>query len=179
MFGAEPYSSALRMQNATSYKYDWYWHKTRKTNFPNAKRQPLRNVECVSVFYEGQGTYNPQGLLEVNKAAARAKPSRETVNAGENDGSLCGAYTQTHTGYPSQLLRVASVGKCEHPTQKPVELLRYLVRTHTHPGELVLDFAMGSGTTGAACLAEGRRFIGIETDRHFYELAAARLGVAP
>ena len=175
LFGSEPFSSALRMSNIKNYKYDWYWRKNKKTNFANSKRQPLRDTECVSIFCKKQSVYNPQGITKIDKKVTRNKPKNETINAGENDGSLCGDYIQEFTGYPSHSIEFKSQTKTVHPTQKPVALMEYLIKTYTNAGETVLDFTMGSGTTGVACVNLGREFIGIEMDEGYFKIAEKRI----
>jgi DNA modification methylase len=175
LFGSEPFSSALRMSNIKNYKYDWYWRKNKKTNFANSKRQPLRDTECISLFYKKQCVYNPQGVIKINKTVTRNKPKNETINSGENDGSLCGEYIQEFTGYPSHSIGFKSQTKTVHPTQKPVELMEYLIKTYTNENETVLDFTMGSGSTGVACVNTNRNFIGIEQDDNYFKIAKKRI----
>ena len=167
LFGAEPFSSALRMSDIKNFKYDWYWKKSNKTNFVNAKKQPLRNIEVASVFYREQCTYNPQGVVRAKKIRHRSACKHETVYKiiNDNDGAN---YTQEFTGYPAQTLMFDGASNTMHPTQKPVKLMEYLIKTYTNEGEIVLDFTMGSGTTGVGCVKLGRSFIGIEmADDHF------------
>jgi len=173
LFGCEPFSSILRMSNIKQYKYDWVWEKSRVTGVLNAKRQPLRHLENISIFYKKQCLYNPQGIKSCNKETS-------TGNTGggnsSNYGSVkSGKYTQTKTGYPKQKLFFSSVGKTQHPTQKPVELMEYLIKTYTNENETVLDFAMGSGTTGVACKNLNRDFIGIEMDDKYFKIAENRI----
>ena len=175
MTASQPFTTTLIASNMRMFKYCWVWHKTRKTGFPNAKRQPLRNTEDVIVFYSKQATYNPQGVTRVDKKVIRNKPVNFTVNAGENDGSLCKSYIQEYTGYPNTVLAVKSEGKTVHPTQKPVALMEYLIKTYTNEGELVLDFACGSGTTCVAAKNLNRHFIGIELDIKYFEIACLRI----
>ena len=175
LFGSEPFSSALRMSNIKNYKYDWYWKKNKKTNFANSKRQPLRDNECISVFAKGQCIYNPQNVIRIDKERYRKKLKKETINSGENNGSLCGDYVQEFTNYPSQSLNFKVESKPEHPTQKPVELMKYLVKTYTSENDTVLDFTMGSGTTGVACRQLNRSFIGIELNKDYYDIAKKRI----
>jgi len=175
LFGSEPFSSYPRISNIKNYRYDWYWKKNRKTNFANCKRQPLRDTECISVFSQKQTNYNPQGVVKINKKRIRNKPKKETINAGENDGSLCGEYIQEFTNYPSQSLFFETETKTSHPTQKPVALMEYLIKTYTNEGETVLDFTMGSGTTGVACKNLNRNFIGIELDPEYCKIAKKRI----
>jgi len=175
LFGSQPFTSALVMSNVKMFKYCWVWEKTRKTGFPNSQRQPLRNIEDIVVFYKNQATYNPQGVTRIDKNVTRNKPKNDTVNAGENDGSLCRNYVQEFTGYPNQIVKVKSEGNTTHPTQKPVALMEYLIKTYTNEGETVLDFAMGSGTTGVACKNLNRNFIGIELDPEYFKIAEKRI----
>lgn len=177
LFGAEPFTSMLVMSNLKMFKYNWIWHKNKKTGFPNANRQPLRDYETISVFYGNQCVYNPQGLVTLDKpkVVRRRKPKNDTVNAGENDGSLIGEYMVTATNYPSQIIEFSSAIHTVHPTQKPVDLLEYLIKTYTNEGETVLDNCMGSGTTGVACKHLGRKFIGIEKDEHYFNMTRNRI----
>jgi len=175
MTASQPFTTTLIASNMKMFKYCWYWKKSTVTGFPNAKRQPLRNVEDVCVFYTKLPVYNPQGVVKINKKVTRNKPRRDTVIAGDNDGSLCGEYIQEYTGYPNQVLRVKSEGKTVHPTQKPVALMEYLIRTYTNPGETVLDFTMGSGTTAIACVNTRRSFIGYELIKENYQIATKRI----
>ena len=174
---SQPFTSALVMSNPKMFKYSWIWHKSRKTGFPNANRQPLRDHEDILVFYNKQCTYNPQGLkkLSVPKIVNRMKPKNDTVNAGENDGSLVGQYLKYFTNYPFQTLDISNEGKTVHPTQKPVALFEYLIKTYTNAGELVLDNCMGSGTTAIACMNTERNFIGFEMDKGYYDTACKRI----
>jgi site-specific DNA-methyltransferase (adenine-specific) len=174
---SQPFTSALVMSNVEMFKYQWIFEKTRKTGFPNANRQPLRNYEDVLVFYKNQCLYIPQGLLkkETPKTVTRKKPKNDTVNAGENDGSLCNTYVQEYENYPSQIIRFASKGKTIHPTQKPVALFEYLIKTYTNEGDLVLDNCAGSGTTGVACKNLNRNYILIEKEEEYIKIINARL----
>ena len=175
LFGSEPFSSALRMSNIKNYKYDWIWEKSKVTGVLNAKKQPLRHIENISVFYKKQCIYNPQGVEKCNKETS-------TGNTGngnsDNYGSVkVGKYKQTQTGYPKQRLFFKSVGKTVHSTQKPVPLMEYLIKTYTDENELVLDFTMGSGTTGVACVNVRRSFIGIELDEEYFNIAMSRIRI--
>lgn len=173
----QPFSSTLVMSNINMFKYQWIWHKSRKTNFPNANRQPLRNFEDVLVFYTNQCTYNPQGIikLETGRIHTRKKPKRETVNAGENDGSLIGTYQQQYENYPSQVLYIESEHNTIHPTQKPLELFEYMIRTYTNKNEVVLDSTAGSCTTAIAAIITNRRFICIEKDEEHFAVGKHRI----
>ena len=173
LFCSEPFSSALRMSNIKNYKYDWTWEKTRPSGSMLVKKQPLRSVEQVSVFYSEQCFYSPQMTK-----TKRVKEKARTVNKGEIVGSqkLTRKFDNKGLAYPRSILRFSNPNnKTVHPTQKPVALMEYLIKTYTNEGETVLDFTMGSGTTGVACRNLGRDFVGIELDKGYFEIAQARI----
>ena len=167
LFGSEPFSSALRMSNIKNYRYDWYWRKNNKTGFLNAKKMPLKNIETVSVFID-KIKYNPQGLKTFNKITKRG-------SNGDNYGISKTENFQKYTNYPSQYLNFKCQSKTTHPTQKPVELMEYLIKTYTNENETVLDFTCGSGSTGVACVNTKRNFIGIEQDENYFDIAKKRI----
>lgn len=171
LFGIEPFSSFLRLSNIDAFKYDWVWDKNCGTDFGNANKKPLYSMEIVSVFYRRQPKYSPQGIAPYNKTTKRGSTS-ETHGA---TGFRSKEYKQKFTNYPRQILPFSKPGKRMHPTQKPVPLLEYLIKTYTTEGETVLDFTMGSGSTGAACKNLNRNFIGIERDEKYFEIARARI----
>jgi len=173
LFGSEPFSSALRMSNIKNYKYDWIWDKKIPSGMCNAKIMPMRQSELISVFIDGKNFYCPQ-------MTKRDKP----IKSGGMSGSLsAGAKglkrqeTKTYTEkYPTNHLVFDKVRKGSvHPTQKPVALIEYLIKTYTNEGETVLDFTMGSGTTGVACVNTNRNFIGIELDEKYFKIAEKRI----
>jgi site-specific DNA-methyltransferase (adenine-specific) len=169
---AQPFTTTLINSNRRYFRYCWYWIKNQVTGFPFAKIQPLRCIEDVVVFYKQAPTYNAQGLIRVDDPIkCRGKKMRDSVY----HVSSLGKDTQTHyKNYPRQALYF----KCErglHPTQKPVELFEYLIRTYTNQGEIVLDNCMGSGTTAVACINTGRNYIGFEKDPGYYEIAKERI----
>lgn len=180
--GSEPFSSHLRISNIKNYKYDWIWIKNGVTNVGNAKRMPLRNFENIMVFYNKPSTYNPQGLKPFNKIVNKGKSAGGETIQGENIGNGRGKlrsgedYFQAFTNYPRQTLYINqnSTGKV-HPTQKPVALFEYLIKTYTNEENTVLDNCIGSGTTAIACLNTNRNFIGIEKDEKYYNLALERI----
>ncbi|MDE3023758.1 MAG: site-specific DNA-methyltransferase [Pseudomonadota bacterium] len=174
LFGSQPFTSALVMSNIKMFKYCWIWEKSRFSNQMLAKKQPLKIHEDISVFAKGSVSYVPQGLIEVNKTTRQG--SKITDNNG--GGKRATEYQQTHTNYPKSIQRFSSEGKTIHPTQKPVALIEYLIKTYTNEGETVLDFTMGSGTTGVACANTNRKFIGIEKDAHYFEVASKRINDA-
>ena len=184
LFGSEPFSSTLRVSNLKIYKYDWIWVKSRATGFAQAKNQPMRNYENICVFSKGTAihasqssrrmTYNPQGLKDTLYIKKQGKNGR-TDTCFQKRKSHKEEHVQTHTNYPRQVLEFASEGKTVHPTQKPVELLEYLIKTYTNENETVLDNCMGSGSTGVACINTNRNFIGIELDEKYFEIAKKRI----
>ena len=174
LFGTEPFSSHLRLSNLKNYKYDWIWDKVKGTGFLNAKRQPMRNHELISVFYKKQCTYNPQKTYgHKMKKSYRSKDLQTDVY-----GEMKNDYTYESTErYPRsiQVFSTDTQNSSLHPTQKPVALIEYLIKTYTNDGELVFDSCMGSGTTGVACINTNRRFIGIELDNNYFEIAKERI----
>ena len=181
LFGSEPFSSALRMSNIKNYKYDWKWNKMQGSGFLNSKKMPLKTIEDILIFYEKLPTYNPQGLKEIkNKKAQCNSIAKQTLNKGglstHNGGRLKGMYVTEYTNYPTQLISEKKIRKGRlHPTEKPVKLMEYLIKTYTNELETVLDFTMGSGTTGVACCNLNRDFIGIELDKDYFKIAQERI----
>jgi site-specific DNA-methyltransferase (adenine-specific) len=174
---AQPFTSALVMSNAKGFRYHWVWMKNRATGFASAKKQPLRNTEDILVFYAAQPTYNPQGLVRLAQPKHRA-PRQKKDDIYNGVGSLCLPSVQEFGNWPKTVLDIAVEPKPVHPTQKPVALLEYLIRTYTDEGQTVLDNTMGSGSTGVACINTGRSFIGIERDQSYYTIAASRIAGA-
>ena len=168
LFGSEPFSSALRMSNIKNYKYDWVWHKRTSANVAIAKYQPLKTHEMIHIFSsKGKVLYYPQ----MRKGKKRMKGGK--VSGGEASGSLKPLYYESDEYYPVSLLDIKTE-RGLHPTQKPVALLEYLIKTYTQENETVLDFTMGSGTTGVACKNLNRNFIGIELDEKYFTIASER-----
>lgn len=166
LFGSEPFSSALRMSNVENYKYDWKWEKEQGVGQLNCKRRPLKKIEDILVF--NTKTYNPQGLKDCNIVKKAHKTN--TVYNEQKD------YIQKKTGYPTDILKFSrELRNRKHPTQKPVALMEYLVKTYTDENEVVLDFTMGSGSTGVACKNLNRNFIGIELDENYFNIAKERI----
>tara|TARA_R100001530_G_scaffold85179_3_gene59351 strand:+ start:78 stop:812 length:735 start_codon:yes stop_codon:yes gene_type:complete len=180
LFGSEPFSSHLRISNIKNFKYDWIWDKKMCTGNVLAKRQPMRAYENVIVFYKTQCKYNRQ-LTDKKKSDIRRNDIKMKVN---------GEYLKTkqktrHQGRtipvdktnPINVLRINGMArqKTLHPTQKPVALMEYLIKTYTDELETVLDFTMGSGTTGVACCNLNRNFIGIELDKDYFKIAEQRI----
>ena len=172
LFGVEPFSSFLRISNVAMYKYDWIWNKSKPLGFINAKRMPLKDIEAISVFYKKPPTYNPQGLIPYGKEVDSSNKRDVTaINGGKLKE---GKYVRQFTNYPRQILKF-DVEQGLHPTQKPVTLLEYLIKTYTNENEIVLDNCMGSGSTGVACMNTNRKFIGIELDEHYFGIAKERV----
>ena len=190
LFGSEPFSSALRMSNIKNYKYDWIWHKNSSGGFATAKKIPMKYHEIVSVFYKTLPTYNPQ-FQEYSKSTKkrfkdgekvnRVKQMEKSSNKIQGGLSLKGEQgMEIKRGkYPESVIKINNVpnanGARLHPTQKPVALMEYLIKTYTNENELVLDFTSGSGTTGVACENTNRKFIGIELDKTYFEIAKNRI----
>tara|TARA_R110001583_G_scaffold103161_1_gene250160 strand:+ start:727 stop:1473 length:747 start_codon:yes stop_codon:yes gene_type:complete len=177
LFGSEPFSSALRMSNIKNYKYDWIWKKNRGSNFATLKYQPFKEHEIISVF--NKHNYYPIKEERSNGGKARAKYKINASNTGKRDTlnnmkSTDLGYIDKNLRYPSSVQKFnTEVGK--HPTQKPVALMEYLIKTYTNENELVLDFTMGSGSTGDACKNTKRNFIGIEKDENYFKIAEKRI----
>ena len=170
LFGSEPFSSALRMSNIKQYKYDWVWNKKLAGNGILAKRQPLKIHENIMVF--NSSVYYPQmtqGRLRKKMGLYESEITGGDSYASETFNSEY--YPQSIQDFSAANMRTGRL----HPTQKPVALLEYLIRTYTQPGETVLDFTMGSGSTGVACVNTGRDFIGIELDEGYYNIAEKRI----
>lgn len=164
LFGSEPFSSMLRMSNLKKYKYDWIWKK-RPVNFLNAKKQPLREIENIIVFNTNK--YNPQGLVECHKINKRSNSTETNRKHGLINVS-------EFTNYPRQILEFYGE-RGLHPTQKPVALIEYLIKTYSNEGDLILDNTAGSMTTAIAAINTDRRCICIEKDDHYFEVGSERV----
>ena len=184
LFGSEPFSSALRMSNIKNFKYDWIWQKNRGANFALVKYQPMKEHEIVSVFSNKTHNYHPIKQKRKGKGLERIKRNYNISKAS----NIAAGIKQTNTTTQGQELRQPSSIqkfnttekgiKREHPTQKPIALMEYLIKTYTKENETVLDFTMGSGSTGVACVNTKRNFIGIELDSKYFEIAKQRIGQA-
>lgn len=188
----QPFTSKLIMSNLEWFKYDLIWDKCRTNGFLHANSRPMKQTEDILVFSPlgaapasrkngSHMKYNPQGLIPVsikkNNNAKRLGNFLHTPNHMGKNGRLLGdsEYEQKFTNYPKEILRFP-LDKCQHPTQKPVALMDYLVRTYSNPGDTVLDNCMGAGSTGIAALNNERKFIGIEISEEFFSMATERLG---
>lgn len=173
---SQPFTTTLIASNIKEFKYSFVWDKITKTNHLNAKKQPLRRTEDICVFYRKQCAYTPQGLIKGEFENHRPNHFKykkgDKVYGEQKEHSNISSYTN----YPDNLLRFSNSNHNSlHPTQKPVALMEYLIRTYTNEGDVVLDNCMGSGTTGAACVNTGRRFIGIELDPDYFAIAERRI----
>ena len=174
LFGSEPFSSALRMSNIKNYKYDWVWEKSQSTGFLNAWRMPLKATENISVFYKKPPTYNP--ILK-DKEKKNIRPVTASTKLSECYGKhdLNIHKCPPNKSMPKTLIKFNNAQKNVHPTQKPVALMEYLIKTYTNESETVLDFTMGSGSTGVAAKNLNRKFIGIEMDEGYFNIAKNRI----
>ena len=188
LFGSEPFSSALRMSNIKNFKYDWIWHKNTGGGFATAKKMPMKRHEIISVFYNKLPTYNPifQDYSESTKKrfkdgekVNRKKQLTNSTNKINNGLSFIGEQPilLNRGKYPESVQKINNLAnnKRLHPTQKPVELMEYLIKTYTNENETVLDFTMGSGSTGVAAKNLNRNFIGIEQDENYFNIAKQRI----
>ena len=175
LLGSEPFSTELRHSNLKMFRYDWIWEKTLASNFALCKKQPLKKHEIISVFYKKKPTYNPQmekGKPYTDKRNSGCRNAFVGIEAGVARQTIC----NNGTRYPSSVQKFSNGNNGNvHPTQKPVALLEYLVKTYTNEGDIVLDNCMGSGSTGVACVNTGRNFIGIELDKQYFEIAEKRI----
>jgi site-specific DNA-methyltransferase (adenine-specific) len=183
LFGSQPFTSALVMSNPKMFKYEWIWDKQRTSNPMLAKIQPMKTHENILLF--GNGIYNPQFTERKNEETIKRDKRKNGYNNSNSDHFEL-KYTQRNSNeykYPESVIRQKrdngnnqfAKGLVKHPTQKPVALMEYLIKTYTNETETVLDFTMGSGTTGVACINTKRNFIGIEMDDKYFEIAEKRI----
>lgn len=173
LFANEPFGTMLRYSNLNNYRYDWIWDKQRGSNFSAVKIRPFNSFENICVFYKKQPTYNPQ-MIE-GKPYTR---KQGYIGEGKQNGNMNRKDVITISDgkrYPLSILSFPKVQRSVHPTQKPVALLEYLIKTYTNEGEIVLDNCMGSGSTGVACVNTNRKFIGIELDENYFNIAKERI----
>ena len=169
LFGSQPFTTELNHSNLKMFRYEWVWVKNNSTGFQLANKRPLKKHELISVFYKKQPTYNPQGLQIFGKTNKRK-------STGDNWSEMnTNKYIQQYTNYPTQFLEFGYDKQKFHPTQKPVALLEYLIKTYTNEGGVVLDNCMGSGSTGVACVNTRRKFIGIELEEKYFDTAKDRI----
>lgn len=173
LFNTEPFGSLLRVSNLKDYKYDWIWQKNTGTNFFHAKRMPIRYSENIAIFQKSAAHYNPQkttGHIPTNSGIGR---NTGNIYHGKNKVDYQGGDT---TRFPQNILKFNTVDNYHrlHSTQKPVDLVEYLIKTYTNENDTVFDPVMGSGTTGVACKNLNRCFIGIEVDKEYFDIAVKR-----
>ena len=171
LFSQMPFGASLIMSNPKMFRYEWIWEKNQAVGFLNAKKMPLRKHENILVFYKHLPTYNPQGLIKLDE------PIQEEGSAnrnGKNYGVADKSFIRTHKNYPTDIITF-SKDAGYHPTQKPVDLLEYLIKTYTNEGDTVLDNCMGSGSTGVACVNTNRDFIGMELNEEYFKIACERI----
>jgi site-specific DNA-methyltransferase (adenine-specific) len=179
--GSEPFSSFLRCSNIKDYRYDWTWDKVTARGHLVAKKRPMAQSECISVFYKNAPTYNPQMVKrppEKIERRGKTEYARTEIMGGVSNAPQGKVYDEW---YPKTIISISNAGSSVtsvHPTQKPVALMEYLIKTYTNPGDTVLDNCMGSGTTGVACVNTGREFIGIEQDPNYFQIASTRIAIA-
>lgn len=174
LFGQEPFSSKLRLSNSKLYRYDWIWVKTQAGGFLNAHKMPLRTHEKISVFYKRLPKYNPQMRKGFKKYSC--KNYTNSTNYKLKSTRPVGISKSNGERYPVDVITFSKDGANRlHPTQKPVELLKYIIKTYTDEGDIVLDNVMGSGSTGVAAVKLGRSFIGIEKDENYFKIASERI----
>lgn len=176
LFSAQPFTTKLIHSNLKNYKYSWYWIKNTATGFTFAKHQPMRKVEDINVFYKKKPIYVPQGLVELEKPIIKKRRSKiSNDDTIYNEKSLMKEHIVKYTNYPNNVLFFNKESKTVHPTQKPTDLLEYLIKTYTKENNIVLDNCMGSGSTGVACANANRKFIGIELNDKYFEIAKKRI----
>ena len=181
LFGSEPFSSKLRLSNLDLFRYDWVWESNRAPNFVFGNKQPLKKHELISIFYKKQPTYkpqktkNPKGIEKRHLYKSSKTIGGVEVNTNAPLFASAGVNYEPDMLLPKSIIYFAKEHKPVHPTQKPVDLLEYLVKTYTNEGDTVLDNCMGSGTTGVACKNLNRKFIGIEQDPTYFQIAKERI----
>lgn len=177
LFSQPPFDKVLAASNLALFRYEWIWEKPKATGFLNSKKMPLKAHENILVFYKKLQKFYPQGLKRkdvptINKGSRGSGPKGA---GGYNYDRATRDAVQEFENYPRDVLRFSCDTEHLHPTQKPVPLLEYLIKTYTNPDDVVLDNCMGSGGTGVACVNTGRRFIGIELDSGYFEIAKTRI----
>lgn len=177
LFSAQPFTTKLIHSNLKNYRYSWYWIKNTCTGFAFARYQPMRKVEEINVFYKKKPLYIPQGLKVIDKTKVRKETDRTRTGIYHFE-SLNKKHMSKYTNYPKNTLYFSKETKHLHPTQKPVDLLEYLIKTYTKEGEVVLDNCIGSGSTGVAAANTNRKFIGIELNEEYFKIAKNRIEIA-
>ena len=176
IFAQEPFASHLRLSNLSWYKYDWYWKKERPTNIFQVKRRPAKYVENICVFYKELPIYNQEKVVHEGKKVSNSVNGFMTKTVSSNELKPV-EYVDDGTRYQCEILKFNRDVRTEnlHPTQKPVALLEYLIKTYTNKDQVILDMFMGYGSTGVACIKQQRKFIGIELDESYFNIAKSRI----
>lgn len=176
MTASQPFTTTLISSNMKMFKYEWVWEKNIGTNFFNAKHQPLKTHENIVVFSKMASSFSRKGSMAYNPQKTEGKPYKcvQGNSAHKYHQDMGGHLSESKERYPKSVLKT-SVDRGLHPTQKPVALMEYLIKTYTNEEEVVLDFTMGSGSTGVACVNTNRSFIGIEMDDHYFDVASKRI----
>ena len=177
LFGSEPFSSALRMSNIKNYKYDWVWNKKKAGNIFLAKQQPMKIHEIITVFDCNKDNYNPQLVGRDKIKTSKNYGTGEAMSGKKKEE--CTTYVYTHKN-PVSIIEISNAFQKnkQHPTQKPVKLMEYLIKTYTNENETVLDFTAGSFSTGVAAVNTNRDFIGIELDKTYFDIGVKRIDIA-
>ena len=176
LFSSQPFTTKLINSNLKNYKYSWYWIKNKCTGFTFAKYQPMRKVEDINVFYKKKPLYVPQGLIKLdNPKLKKRKPKKQNSDDIYKTSTLLKEHVIEYTNYPNNVLYFDKETKNVHPTQKPNDLLEYLIKTYTRENDPILDNCMGSGSCGVAAAKNKRRFIGIELNKDYFEIAKDRI----
>ena len=170
LFSKQPFTSVLNCSNIKNFKQELIWQKENHDNPMQAKNRFLNVIENISIFYNKKPTYNPQGVIKINKISSSVGGDLCDLRADKPK-----TYTQTQTNYPKNIIKFKRDGNHKHPTQKPIALMGYLIKTYTNEGDTVLDFTMGSGSTGVAAKNLDRNFIGIEQDEKYFNIAKNRI----
>jgi len=176
IFGSEPFSSMLRCSNIKNYKYDLYWKKEKPTIFFQLKNRFGKSTETISIFYKKQCVYNPQKYAVEHRVSNSPKAKHNSIVNGTSNKRIL-PYKDDGTRYPNDILEInrEKLGTTVHPTQKPIALMDILIKSFTNENDLVLDFTMGSGSTGVSCIKNKRKFIGIEQSEEYFEIAKQRI----
>lgn len=186
LFGSQPFTSKLGASNLPMLKYSWVWEKSRPTDFLQAKYKPLKGFEDILIFYKKRPVYNPQDTVAINRTVkntgtkSRGRQSKKDNGDQTFHNTVCGAdkndcYKQTVTNYPRGIIKFSQDSNSLHPTQKPLALCEYLIKTYTNENDLILDNCAGSGSTLLAAKNLNRQFIGIEKDETYYNICLERL----
>lgn len=177
LFGNEPFNSYLRISNINEYKYDIYWQKERATNIFQLKKRPAKVIETINVFYKEQPTYNPQMTDHLGPKRTNKVKNGKLGVLVDSQNRKPFEYNDNGKRYPLQVVQFKRdiLSSNLHPTQKPIALMEYLIKTYSNEGDTILDFTMGSGSTGVACKNTNRNFIGIELNEEYFDIAKKRI----